>query len=204
MGEITNRFSPAKITDSPDTILGLNPTNDKYDPWLAVDAIGNVWAYNKDTEVWSVVNLVFEGITTSEALDTNLPGNYLRKVTGTVENTIGVLDAKSIMTSFDTSAPVFSKIQMVPDSLILFAFGPSGVKQVNLDNASALTYSADYSADYVDRSLVDKEYVDTKVAIPGYPSYASTAAAAADVALASGSVFKVKNGDGTAALHIKD
>jgi hypothetical protein len=36
------------------------------------------------------------------------------------------------------------------------------------------------------------------------PAYLSTAAAAADVALLTGSMFKVTNGDGTSQLHIKD
>jgi hypothetical protein len=36
------------------------------------------------------------------------------------------------------------------------------------------------------------------------PSYASTAAAAADGALLQGSFFKVTNGNGTSQLHIKD
>lgn len=42
------------------------------------------------------------------------------------------------------------------------------------------------------------------ISTSGLPSYASTAAAAADGALTSGQVFKVPNGDGTSAIHVKD
>lgn len=36
------------------------------------------------------------------------------------------------------------------------------------------------------------------------PAYATTALASADIALASGAYFKVTNGDGTSAIHVKD
>lgn len=42
-------------------------------------------------------------------------------------------------------------------------------------------------------------YLDTD-----YPSYANTAAAAADTNLLPGQIFKVTNGDGTSTLHVKD
>lgn len=53
-------------------------------------------------------------------------------------------------------------------------------------------------------ALVPKTYIDLKVATPEYPAYVSTADAAADIALLAGSAFKVTNGDGTSAVHIKD
>ena len=45
---------------------------------------------------------------------------------------------------------------------------------------------------------------DGNIKAPSIPSYATTAAAAADGALLQGSFFKVTNGNGTSQLHIKD
>jgi hypothetical protein len=60
-----------------------------------------------------------------------------------------------------------SEIRFCNGIATIFSQSGSTAKIVSLDYSKALEYSDDYSSDYTNRSLVDKEYVDTLVATSG-------------------------------------
>jgi hypothetical protein len=98
---ILNRFSPAKATGSPDSIIGLSPANGKYDPWIITDTLGNLWVFDYLGQNWKKVPFTSE----------TLPATPFGSITGTnVQGQIEQVRSESVDSVYIRNNSIYYRI----------------------------------------------------------------------------------------------
>jgi len=144
-------------------------TNNVYTKFNSAGDIGDGLLSDDGSELNTAVNLVLTGSGVQEIYATDGTARYGLEVDAFSE--YALLKVSSIIPSvpyfggfYATTGQTASIISNSPTGISQLTVSPSVFEiSSNITGFTGLTYAADYSADYTNRSLVDKGYVDGKI-----------------------------------------